>query len=86
MSPLYWAIRDGKFAIAEFLIRDVLMIRADRSPPALFLVSACVVGLNNVRCVWDNVQRGVLLRQGAGQLCSVMAYARPMRCPVLRCA
>jgi hypothetical protein len=29
MSPFYWAIRDGKFAIAEFMVRDLLSIRAD---------------------------------------------------------
>jgi hemoglobin-like flavoprotein len=30
LSPLYWAIRDGKFEIAEFLISDALSIKADR--------------------------------------------------------
>jgi hypothetical protein len=30
MSPLYWAIRDGKFAIAQFMLQDLLAIRADR--------------------------------------------------------
>jgi hemoglobin-like flavoprotein len=30
MSPLYWAIRDGKFAIAQYMIQDLLAIRADR--------------------------------------------------------
>jgi len=30
MSPLLWAIRDGKFAIARFMIQDLLAIRADR--------------------------------------------------------
>jgi len=30
VSPLYWAIRDGKFTIAKFIIDDLLAIRADR--------------------------------------------------------
>ena len=30
MSPLYWAIRDGKFKIAQFMLQDLLTIRADR--------------------------------------------------------
>jgi hypothetical protein len=29
LSPFYWAIRDGKFAIAEFMLKDLLTIRAD---------------------------------------------------------
>eukprot|EP00388_Colpodella_angusta_P024148 GDKJ01062944.1.p1 GENE.GDKJ01062944.1~~GDKJ01062944.1.p1 ORF type:complete len:1015 (-),score=222.58 GDKJ01062944.1:2715-5642(-) len=29
LSPLYWAIRDGKLAIAQVLLRDVLTIRKD---------------------------------------------------------
>lgn len=30
LSPLYWAIRDGKIAIAQFIINELLTIRADR--------------------------------------------------------
>jgi hemoglobin-like flavoprotein len=30
LSPIFWAIRDGRFDIAQFLIADVLSIRADR--------------------------------------------------------
>jgi hypothetical protein len=30
LSPLYWAIRDGKFALAEYIIDHLLEIRADR--------------------------------------------------------
>jgi len=30
LSPLYWAIRDGKFSIAQFMLEDLLSIRADR--------------------------------------------------------
>ena len=30
LSPIYWAIRDGKFDIANFLITDALGIKADR--------------------------------------------------------
>jgi hypothetical protein len=30
LSPLYWAIRDGKISIAQFIITELLTIRADR--------------------------------------------------------
>jgi hemoglobin-like flavoprotein len=30
LSPVYWAIRDGRFEIANFLISDALSIKADR--------------------------------------------------------
>jgi len=30
ISPLYWAIRDGKFALAEYVIDHLLEMRADR--------------------------------------------------------
>lgn len=30
ISPLCWAIRDGRFSMAQFMLDDVLMIRADR--------------------------------------------------------
>eukprot|EP00960_Hanusia_phi_P029720 748121-Hanusia_phi.AAC.6 len=29
ISPLYWALHDGKYAIAEFILSDLLTIRAD---------------------------------------------------------
>eukprot|EP00960_Hanusia_phi_P058683 763951-Hanusia_phi.AAC.2 len=29
ISPLYWALHDGKFAIVEFILCDLLTIRAD---------------------------------------------------------
>jgi len=31
ISPLYWAINDGKIALAEFILNDLLTIRADMS-------------------------------------------------------
>uniref|UniRef100_A0A7S0U4W9 Globin domain-containing protein n=2 Tax=Hemiselmis andersenii TaxID=464988 RepID=A0A7S0U4W9_HEMAN len=30
LSPLYWAVRDCKYAMARFMLRDLLTIRADR--------------------------------------------------------
>jgi len=29
LSPLYWALHDGKFALAEFMLCDLLTIRGD---------------------------------------------------------
>lgn len=30
ISPLYWAVRDGMVDLARVMVRDLLMLRADR--------------------------------------------------------
>ena len=46
LSPLYWSLSDGQFAIASYIMSDLLMIRADRE--AYYYGRS---GLHSVTCI-----------------------------------
>ena len=78
MSPLYWAVRDGKVDMARVMLRDLLVLRADREAyyygydqlwalhPDLVTVAVCV-------CVWVGGWVGVCV--------CVLSFPRACRIP-----